>query len=65
VPSSETVMVGDRLDTDIKGGNEAGAFTILVLSGATTTETLEGTSDLGLIPCLTVPDIGHMLSLLA
>jgi HAD superfamily hydrolase (TIGR01457 family) len=65
VPSSETVIVGDRLDTDIKGGNEAGAFTILVLSGATTTETLEGTSDLGLIPCLTVPDIGHMLSLLA
>ena len=65
VSSSKTVIVGDRLDTDIRGGNSSGAFTILVLSGATTTETLDRTSDLGLKPRLTIHDIDHMLSLLA
>jgi len=31
--SSEAVMIGDRMDTDIQGGMEAGMDTILVLSG--------------------------------
>ena len=33
--SSETVMIGDRMDTDIVGGMEAGMTTCLVLSGVT------------------------------
>jgi len=32
----DTAIVGDRLDTDILGGHNAGLTTILVLSGATT-----------------------------
>ncbi len=36
--SEETVMVGDNLRTDIRGGMEAGLETILVLSGVTRAE---------------------------
>lgn len=38
--SSEAVMVGDRMDTDIVSGMESGMSTILVLSGVSTMETL-------------------------
>jgi NagD protein len=34
-------MVGDRMDTDILAGTEAGMRTILVLSGVSTRETVE------------------------
>lgn len=40
--SSESFMVGDRMDTDIIGGTEAGMRTILVLSGVTNREEIEG-----------------------
>jgi NagD protein len=33
--SEESVMVGDRMDTDIIGGTESGLETILVLTGVT------------------------------
>jgi NagD protein len=39
--SSETVMIGDRMDTDIVGGMEAGMVTCLVLSGVTDRAALE------------------------
>jgi NagD protein len=39
--SAESFMVGDRMDTDILGGTEAGMKTILVLSGVSTLETVE------------------------
>jgi NagD protein len=34
----DCAMIGDRMDTDIVGGMEAGMKTVLVLSGVTTPE---------------------------
>lgn len=39
--SEESVMVGDRMDTDIIGGTESGMKTILVLTGVTRREDVE------------------------
>ena len=39
--SEQTVMIGDRMDTDIVAGMEAGLQTILVLSGITTRQEAE------------------------
>ena len=40
----QTLMIGDRLDTDIAGGNAAGFRTALVLTGVATREKLEASS---------------------
>jgi NagD protein len=39
--SEHTAMIGDRMDTDIVAGLEAGLHTILVLSGVSTRESAE------------------------
>jgi NagD protein len=39
--SETTVMIGDRLDTDIVAGLEAGMYTVLVLTGSTTCEEVD------------------------
>ncbi len=39
--SEETVMIGDRMETDIVAGIESGLKTILVLTGVTTPESIE------------------------
>lgn len=36
--SSDCIMIGDRMDTDIVGGMEAGMDTVLVLTGITKQE---------------------------
>ncbi len=41
VHSEDTVMIGDRMDTDIVAGIESGMETILVLSGVTRCEDIE------------------------
>ena len=39
--SENTIMIGDRMDTDIVAGMEAGLKTCLVLSGVTTMDMLD------------------------
>ncbi len=39
--SESTAMIGDRMDTDIVAGLEAGLETILVLTGVTTLDVVE------------------------
>ena len=39
--SEETAMIGDRMDTDVIAGLEAGLETILVLTGVTTPHEVE------------------------
>ena len=39
--SESTAMIGDRMDTDVIAGIEAGMETILVLTGVTTREQAE------------------------
>ena len=53
----ETMMIGDRLETDIEGGLRAGLKTILVLSGISTEADVEQT---GIRPDWTFRDIGEL-----
>lgn len=39
--SESTLMIGDRMDTDVRSGLEAGLHTILVLSGISTEDTAD------------------------
>jgi NagD protein len=39
--SESTLMIGDRMDTDVIAGLEAGLATILVLTGISTLATIE------------------------
>ena len=41
----ETVVIGDRIYTDIKSGINAGTLSVLVMSGETTQEILDASSD--------------------
>jgi 4-nitrophenyl phosphatase len=56
VDRNGTAIVGDRLETDILGGKNASLTTVLVLSGITQPEELEGSA---YQPDLVFQDIGH------
>lgn len=55
---AETVVIGDRIYTDIKSGLNAGITTILVLSGETTQEILDKSEDK---PHIVLQDAGEMI----
>ena len=57
----ETAVIGDRLNTDIKSGLNAGITTMLVLSGEATKETLAASADK---PHLVLEDAGEILRVL-
>jgi 4-nitrophenyl phosphatase len=57
----QAVMIGDRLDTDVVGGQRAGLHTILVLTGVTTAAEL-GTSNVR--PDAVVPNLPAVAALL-
>lgn len=57
----ETVVIGDRIYTDIKSGLNAGATTILVMSGETTYEILEQSEDK---PHFVMADAGELIPIL-
>lgn len=52
-------VIGDQLEQDIGMGKEAGLFTILVLTGATTAEAAAAAPD-SLRPDLVLPDVNHL-----
>ncbi|MDH7602011.1 MAG: HAD-IIA family hydrolase [Armatimonadota bacterium] len=60
VSVEQTVVIGDRLDTDILAGNRIGATTVLVLTGVTTREEAEKASE-ELRPDLIIETLGDLL----
>jgi NagD protein len=59
--SEETAMVGDRMDTDVIAGIEAGLETVLVLSGVTTAQEAER---FPYLPSRTLAGVGDLVETL-
>jgi 4-nitrophenyl phosphatase len=55
---ARTIMLGDRLDTDILAGQLAGFMTVLVLTGVSTLEELATSA---IQPDILVPDLGPLV----
>jgi len=60
ITAGECAMLGDRLDTDILGGQGAGISTALVLSGSTTTDDLAASN---IRPDIVVQDLPALIDL--
>jgi 4-nitrophenyl phosphatase len=61
VSAAESVMIGDRLDTDILAGQQAGMLTVMVLTGVSTRDEVAGAAA---APDLVVDDLPALLALL-
>jgi HAD superfamily hydrolase (TIGR01450 family) len=61
VTPQQTIVIGDRIYTDIKSGINAGTITALVLSGETTVDILEKSKDK---PDIVLKDAGELLAYL-
>jgi len=58
-----TIMVGDRLNTDILFGHNGGLTTLLVLTGVTTEQDITGPNASPIIPDYVTSSIGDLLTL--
>lgn len=58
---SETAIVGDRLDTDVRAGKRAGLTTILVLSGVSTEGDVRRVRGTRMAPDFVIPNIKHLV----
>lgn len=63
--SETTVMIGDRLDTDIRSGLEAGLRTILVLTGSTRPEKVDRYPFVPTLICDSIADVVPLVDELA
>ncbi|WP_340083885.1 HAD-IIA family hydrolase [Siminovitchia sp. FSL H7-0308] len=61
LPAENVYMVGDRLETDIRMGNEAGMNSVLVLTGITDSSMLERTVDRPKYTLSSVKDIDQIV----
>ncbi|CAF1090070.1 unnamed protein product [Adineta ricciae] len=72
VKPNRTIMIGDRLETDILFGNRQGLTTLLVFSGATSEKKLDmvkqsaekTANDRDLLPKYCIKDVQHLLELI-
>ena len=62
---SEVVMVGDRLDTDIQVGRQAGVYSVLVLSGVTSKARLKNVRDPMQRPDCVIKDVNELRRVLS
>jgi HAD superfamily hydrolase (TIGR01450 family) len=60
VPASDAALVGDRLLTDVRMAHDSGMASVLVLSGATRREDIDGS----LVPDFVIDGIGDLLPLI-
>jgi 4-nitrophenyl phosphatase len=58
---AESVMIGDRLDTDILAGNRAGMLTAMVLTGVSSVADIDGS---GARPDIVIPGLPELRALL-
>jgi len=56
-----TVMIGDRMDTDIAFANSAGITSVLVMTGVTTEDDLDESHDFSDTPSLVMPSLSSIL----
>lgn len=62
VDASRCLMIGDRLETDIRMGNRAGMTTVLTLTGVTDRATLERTDEQPDYVIVSLAEIGTVLA---
>jgi NagD protein len=60
LPPERCILIGDRLETDIRMGQQAGIHTVLVLTGVTRLEDVSLTST---PPEFVLPDMNHLVEL--
>jgi len=60
-----TIMIGDRLSTDIQFGKAGGLTTLLVLTGITSEENLTGPNPSTIIPDYVTASIGDLRAAVA